>query len=175
VSEETVSGLLYETTASAPWLVREASPRARPPRLLDRVREAIRSRHYRRRTENAYVHWIRRFIFFHGKRHPAEMGATEVTAFLTSLAVQDKGRGSAAKTSRIAPARRRTCNASSSASSSRPPPILRALGAILEDNHDIRTIQELLGHRDVSTTMIYTHVLNLGPAGVRSPADRMFL
>jgi site-specific recombinase XerD len=46
---------------------------------------------------------------------------------------------------------------------------------LLEDNHDIRTVQELLGHRDVSSTMIYTHVLNLGSAGVRSPADRMFL
>lgn len=46
---------------------------------------------------------------------------------------------------------------------------------LLEEGHDIRTVQELLGHRDVTTTMLYTHVLNRGPAGVRSPADRMFL
>src|SRR5713226_2266112 len=71
--------------------VHEAGPAGAPkPRLLDRVRQAIGARHYSRRTEKAYVHWIKRFIFFHGKRHPAELGAAEVTAFLTSLAVHSK-------------------------------------------------------------------------------------
>jgi integron integrase len=59
-----------------------------PPRLLDQVREEIRIRHYSIRTEQAYVQWIRRFILFHRKRHPREMGAAELTAFLTDLAVQ---------------------------------------------------------------------------------------
>ena len=58
------------------------------PRLLDRVRDALRARHYSRRTEDAYVAWIRRYIIFHGKRHPAEMGGAEVTRFLSSLAVE---------------------------------------------------------------------------------------
>jgi len=60
------------------------------PRLFDRVRDAIRTRHYSRRTEEAYLAWIRRYILFHGKRHPAEMGAAEMTQFLTSLAVRRK-------------------------------------------------------------------------------------
>ena len=60
------------------------------PRLLDRVRHAIETSNYSRRTEKAYVQWTKRYIFFHGKRHPAEMGAAEVAAFLTSLAVQGK-------------------------------------------------------------------------------------
>jgi hypothetical protein len=60
--------------------VHEASPpEPAKPRLLDRVRAAARLRHYSRRTEAAYVAWIRRYIFFHGKRHPAELGAAEVT------------------------------------------------------------------------------------------------
>jgi integrase len=53
---------------------------------LDQVRDAIRTRHYSYRTEEAYVGWIKRFILFHGKRHPAEMGAAEVSALLSSLA-----------------------------------------------------------------------------------------
>ena len=74
---------------AAALMVREAGP-ARPPkpRLLDRVREAVRARHYSRRTEKTYVAWVRRYILFHGKRHPAEMGAAEVTRYLTSLAVE---------------------------------------------------------------------------------------
>ena len=60
------------------------------PRLLDVVRMAIRTRHYSRRTEEAYVGWIRRFIIFHGKRHPAEMGEREINAFLTHIAIERK-------------------------------------------------------------------------------------
>ena len=63
---------------------------ARPPRLLDRVREANRLRHGSRSTEKSYIAWIRRYILFHGKRHPAEMGAPEVAQFLSSLAVEGK-------------------------------------------------------------------------------------
>jgi integron integrase len=58
------------------------------PRLLDQVRDVLRRKHYSLRTEQSYVDWIKRFILFHGKRHPAEMGKVDVTAFLTYLAVQ---------------------------------------------------------------------------------------
>ncbi|MGL4407992.1 MAG: integron integrase [Zoogloea sp.] len=60
------------------------------PRLLDQVRGRIRFKHYSYRTEQAYVDWIRRFILHHGKRHPREMGAAEIEAFLTHLAVVGK-------------------------------------------------------------------------------------
>jgi hypothetical protein len=89
-SEQCVGGFICEAPP----------PALRKPRLLDQVREEIRKRHYSRRTEKTYIGWIRRFILFHGKRHPSEMGA------------------------------------------------------------------------DVSTTMVYTHVLNRGGHGILSPLDK---
>ena len=58
------------------------------PKLLDQVRQAIRMRHYSPRTEETYVHWIKRFIFFHNKRHPAEMAEAEIARFLSNLAAE---------------------------------------------------------------------------------------
>ncbi len=64
-------------------------PQPPPKKLLDQVRDAIRLKHYSIRTENSYVDWVRRYILFHNKRHPNEMGAPEVEAFLTHLAVNE--------------------------------------------------------------------------------------
>lgn len=63
---------------------------SKPTKLLDQVRGKIRVKHYSLRTEQAYADWVKRFILYHGKRHPAEMGAVEVEQFLTHLAVQGK-------------------------------------------------------------------------------------
>jgi len=98
-------------------------------KLLDEVRTTLRVRHYAIKTEKSYIQWIKRFILFHKKRHPAEMGKLEVEQFLTWLAVSRE----------VAPS---TQN------------------------------QALPGHKDVSTTMIYTHVVNRGALGTRSPLDR---
>jgi hypothetical protein len=60
----------------------------RESKLLERVRNALRVRHLSLKTEKAYLHWVRRYILFHGKRHPQEMGEAEINALLTHLAVQ---------------------------------------------------------------------------------------
>lgn len=66
------------TTASSP----------QPPRLLEQVRLACQRRHYSPRTAEAYVYWVRQYVLFHGKRHPRELGAKELEAYLNHLAAE---------------------------------------------------------------------------------------
>ena len=69
--------------------IRISTPSSKP-KLLDQVRDVIRRKHYSFRTEQTYLDWTRRFILFHGKRHPSEMAEAEVTEFLTYLAREGK-------------------------------------------------------------------------------------
>ena len=82
-------GTAAGTRMAAPARVEQASP-GTGAKLLDRLREALRCRHYSRRTEQTYCHWVKRFIYFHNVRHPADMGEPEINAFLTHLAVKQK-------------------------------------------------------------------------------------
>ena len=100
------------------------------------MRDAIRLKHYAYRTEQTYVQWIRRYILFHNKRHPNQMGVPEIEAFLTHLAVQEHVAAS-------------TQN--------------QALSTLLFLYREVLFLP-LDG-------MIYTHVLNRGGRGVRSPLD----
>ena len=89
-----------KTRQSAPFKNATASPAVisivpsapsneKKPKLLDQLRGAMRSRHYSRRTEATYIHWVKRYIFFHHVRHPKEMAEPEINAFLTHLAVKE--------------------------------------------------------------------------------------
>jgi integron integrase len=80
-----VTHLQKITGGQSAFSVREAKPK-----LIDQLREALRSRHYSRRTEQTYCHWVKRFIYFHNVRHPCEMAEPAINGFLTHLAVKEK-------------------------------------------------------------------------------------
>src|SRR5437016_11561525 len=74
-----------ERSAARPAAPTADTTSSQKPKLLDQVHQAIRTRHYSPKTEESYVHWIKRFICFHNKRHPAEMGEKEIAQYLSSL------------------------------------------------------------------------------------------
>ena len=149
----------------------------RPKRLLDQTREAIQRKHYSSSTGKSYANWIKRFIPFHSKRHPSEMGAQEVEAFLMRLSVEQRV---AAVTQNQALSALRFLYGEVLRQDMDLPiryaqrsPHLPPLFAthLLENGYDIRAVQELLGYKDVKTTMIHTHVVKRDAPVVRSPLD----
>ncbi len=136
----------------------------------------MRLKHLSHKTERAYVAYIREYILFHNKRHPADMGANKITDYLTHPAVEKRV---AASTQNVA------FNALLFLYRQvlkielpyiegvfRAKKLIRHSFAtnLLENNYDIRTVQELLGHKDARTTQIYTHVLQ-SKSFVKSPLD----
>jgi site-specific recombinase XerD len=140
---------------------------ARQPKLLDRVRTAIRTRHCSRRTEDAYAHWIRAYIVFHGKRHPESLGAAEVSAFVSWLA--ETRRVSASTQNQALSAVLFLCRHVLGIELQGLPPIVRArtperLPVVLGRDEVWSLLRQLTG------TM---HLMRKRALGVKSPVDRL--
>ena len=120
------------------------------PKLLDRVRHAVRVRHMARSTEKAYVYWCRRYILYHNKRHPLDMGKQEVELFLTHLAVDQHVSAS-------------TQNQAFSA-------LLFLYRDVLE--REFGWLDDVVrAKRPKRIPAVFTHVLNQNAWAIRSPAD----
>ncbi len=137
--------------------------KTRKPRLLDQVRETIRTKHYSIRTEQSYVQWIRRYILFHQKKHTKDMGEKEINAFLKHLAV-NRNVTASTQTQALSAILFLYKEVQLILSGIRLQPISWKPGMTFEASRSFWAI------KDVRTTMIYTRVLNRGGRGVKSPA-----
>jgi integrase len=143
------------TRAVGPQPMGGAVP-ASGPKLLDRMREALRSRHYSRRTEQTYWRW--QWVFPQDNRWKNTKTGEEGRHHVHESIIQKAVAGAVRKAGLT---KRATCHTFRHSFATQ----------LLQSGYDIRTVQELLGHKDVKTTMIYTHVLNRGGKGVKSRVD----
>ncbi len=161
-----------------------------PSPFLQSVREAIRVRHFSIRTEEAYVHWIKRFILFNGKRHPGKMGEREVAAFLSHLAVEGQVASSTQNQALNAlvflyrnVVGRPLGEFNGLVRAKRPQkiPAVLAPGEVAAVLRELRGVHWLVaclqygsGLRLLESVRLRVKDLDSGPSGVRSPLDQQF-